>query len=572
MYSPVKQLAAATATVILAAGLGIGCDDSRSADKSVRAKLDAAFAETAKGEEARPAAIQLQEEAVAIDQASPEGKAQAREALARSFEESAGHLSSEVTDNQRRMARLIYEIGELGNQIQAGNTKAASYRLAEPSDERQIIAVRIAEAQGGADKPIWFPAENAHIATLAASKQLISQLQGEIAKRQQQIKQLSEQRAGVLQQAEQLRSKSEQLRGRQAVDAFRQASTARKQAADLATQIAVIEAEITPLQRDLAVAQVQADAAQEAIGVYQKQLAAIEQGWKQIQQQVEQQAAISASIVGAGAAQTQPNVEDGPQASAAVARTMSEKAARLSAMAEENRALFAEAEQKLQNAVKHYEDAAASAEQLARDVRQQSADLDRSSPTKIAYDMLLNVIHPSVYRLGAANANQSLAMLHASRLISLSDRQRLRTALEPVLSAAGLEIPKPLADVQVEQELKASAEEAAAKFQAAEELYTTVTSEAPSDPLKQAGHVGRIFSLYGQLLIARATGNAAQEKEMLARAVEARNAAEENKAMLPALPVELVVMPPTTAPTAAPATKPVAPAPAAPAGPTARAK
>jgi hypothetical protein len=78
------------------------------------------------------------------------------------------------------------------------------------------------------------------------------------------------------------------------------------------------------------------------------------------------------------------------------------------------------------------------------------------------------------------------------------------------------------------------------------------------------------------LLVARATGDKAAEKTLLDESNAAVKLAEENKAMLPALPVELVMLPvekPTTGPaTRGAATGPAprgaarpAPAPAAPA-------
>src|SRR5688500_14692463 len=105
MRTPVKQLAAATASVALA--LLVGCDDARSSDKDVRAKLNEAFGERAKGDDARQAALKLEEEAVAIGTASPEGKAQAREALARSFHDEAARLAGQVTDNQDRKSTRL---------------------------------------------------------------------------------------------------------------------------------------------------------------------------------------------------------------------------------------------------------------------------------------------------------------------------------------------------------------------------------------------------------------------------------------------------------------------------------
>ena len=65
-----------------------------------------------------------------------------------------------------------------------GGTLIDGYRKGDPKTARAALDQKIAEAQGGPDKPAWFTFDKSQIPTLAASTQNISKLQGEIAQKQ----------------------------------------------------------------------------------------------------------------------------------------------------------------------------------------------------------------------------------------------------------------------------------------------------------------------------------------------------------------------------------------------------
>jgi hypothetical protein len=162
-------------------------------------------------------------------------------------------------------------------------------------------------------------------------------------------------------------------------------------------------------------------------------------------------------------------------------------------------------------------------------------------------------INPAAYKLG--QANQLRATVNASRAISLLAQQRMMDTLQPILAAAKLEMPQSLDPEALPAEVQRTMEKANAMYDAAAELYLEVT-EAPQEiSAKNAARIGRIFALYGKVMLARATDKPEEAQQFLAEATAARDVALENKAVLPAMPVELIVVPttqPATAPTTAP--------------------
>jgi hypothetical protein len=170
-------------------------------------------------------------------------------------------------------------------------------------------------------------------------------------------------------------------------------------------------------------------------------------------------------------------------------------------------------------------------------------------------------VNPAIYKLGQAEAQQLRATAHASQAISLIGQQRMMQTLQPILAEAKLDMPQALTGLQVDAELERTKSSAAATYDEALKQYEEVSTSAPEGSTKQAASVGRIFANYGKVLLARATGDTEGAAAALAGAKEAQKYALENKSVLPAMPVELVIIPtsqPATAPTTGPATAPAA--------------
>ncbi|HEV2294999.1 MAG TPA: hypothetical protein VGR35_14185 [Tepidisphaeraceae bacterium] len=547
MRAPVKQLAILSAAVATWAGV-LGCDDNLRNDKQVRSAIVEARAANANGEYAD--ALQKLTEAAGNTGASPAASAQAKAVLGAAEMAEAQRLMQTVDVNNRDIARLVHEISLLGASIANSNLKMERYRGFEPTVARQDAKQKIEQVQGGGEDKSWIAAENASIPTLAVVKQIVSRLQGEIAKRQEELKQLQQKRVAAAAEADKHWEAAENAKGQQRVDLVKQAAAAAKQAADLATEIELVQAAIVPLERDLAVAQAQQAAAADAVESFKRQMESIDSGWEAIEQQVATQAQIAASVLGAANASA-PVGDNGP----AIANTINEKAAQLQQLVQSTIATFNEADQRLDNAITHYGAAAEAAASFAREAQQKREGFDRTSPYYKAFDELMLIINPAEYKLGQAEANQLRATVNTSHAISLIGQQRMMDTLQPILTDVKLELPQSLNPQALPAEVQRTMEKANGTYDEAANLYLEV-SQAPQDTsAKIAAHIGRIFALYGQVMLARAAGNPQEAQQFLAEAMAARDTALEHKAVLPAMPVELIVIPttqPATAPTTAP--------------------
>jgi chromosome segregation ATPase len=547
MRAPVKHVAILAAAVSTWAGV-VGCDDQLGNDKQVRRAIVESREAASKGDTGRADALKKLQEAADNKGASPAASAQANAVLAAAEVAEAGRLMKTVDEANREIGRLVYEIGILGQQIANSNQKIAGYRASAPTAAQEDAKKKLDAVQGGGDKAVWIEAANANVPTLAAVKQDVSRLQGEIAKKQDQIKQLEQQRQAAVAEADKNRQASENEKGNKSVETFKIAAAAQKKADDIGTQIDVVQASIIPLQRDLAVAESHQAAAAQAIESLNKQIETINGGWKGTEQQIATQAQIAANLVGAagGAA----------PAEGAAANTINDKAQLLSQKVLEAQAAFNEADSRLDNAIKHYGDAASAAQKLASEVNTKRQGVERNSPYYKAFDDLMATVNAGIYKLGQAEAQQLRATAHASQAISLIGQQRMMQTLQPILAEAKLEMPQALTGLQVDAELERTKSSAAATYDEALKQYEEVSTSAPDGSTKQAASVGRIFANYGKVLLARATGDTEGAAAALAGAKQAQKYALENKSVLPAMPVELVIIPtsqPATAPTTAPA-------------------
>src|SRR4051794_28822392 len=125
MRTPVKRLAmvvlsAATAAVVL------GCDDSHSADRRVRETLQQVRLKRLEGADGMKDAQALLDKAAQEATASAPTRAHAKGLLARAEMDAAqqtiNDTSAGIDAKTRDIARLIFEINQLGDQIKASNT------------------------------------------------------------------------------------------------------------------------------------------------------------------------------------------------------------------------------------------------------------------------------------------------------------------------------------------------------------------------------------------------------------------------------------------------------------------
>jgi hypothetical protein len=562
---------ATIATVALACGaVMVGCDDARKADKTVQKAVDDARVARLKGAEGIEEAKNLLSKAAGeIGDAGPATKAHAKAVLAHAELEAARARISDPTNgiNQgnREIARLLWEIAQLGRQVQTSNNLAAAYKNFEPKEAIAASQQMVQAAQGG-NAPNWIGDGPAAIPTLAAAQQTAQQLADQITQQQQKIQQLQQKQQQLAQQAEQLARQSEQQQGQPGLETFKQASALRKQSADVQNQIEVEQSNLARLQQDHAVAQARQEALAAAIEQFKKLADQINQGWQGVSKQAMTQQQLAAQILNGGGAGQNKNA------------SIAAKAQQYAKQADETKKAYDDAEQALGDAVKHFEEAASAASSLGSSLSTSSANLPSDNEMKHAMDTLKNAYNPNGFKLSQADATLALAELQASRTAALAERQQVVAQLGPALKAAGLSLPKELDDAKLADELNAAAKQANENFDAAKELYQTVAEGGGvSDAVKNAGKAGQIYSLYGKSLLARATGNAKVGDDLLKQAKDQRDLVlQESKGALNALPAELVTItagattaPSATAPAAAPAATPAAAPAATPAAPAA---
>jgi hypothetical protein len=541
-----------------AAGLGIvqGCGQG-SADQQVRMQLDDARVKAAEGTtESLEQARKIAESASVQNDLSDVTKTQAEAALGQIHMDAAMQRIAEFDQKQLAASRLALDIAELGRQIGLSNVLVEGYQLLDPARVRTDIAQKIADAQGGPDKPTWVaPQGKSSVPTLAALQQQISQTEGQIAQKQSQIQQLQQQRQQTLEQADQFARQSESAKGQQSVDLYKQASDARRKASDTATQIDVITASILPLQKDLSISQGQQQILQSYIKDLQDQQQTLDTGWQAIQQQIAAQLALAKQIATvdamAAGATTMPVAASEPalQASAspelqAPGKSIVTKVKALADLSKQIEDLGKAAADDLDNAAKAFDQAFTTANKADAALRTLAQSPNRAyEASRPAFQLQQQAIWPQQYRLAQARALRILGSLEAARAANLAIRVKLRDMVSQAMVTAKLAAPAELGSAELNKQLQDALGAADEAFKTADERLTDVIDNSAQGDLardaQKAARVAQIFVRYGQSQLALIAGNAQQAQAAEEKAREAVKLAVDNEAALPALPASL---------------------------------
>ena len=548
-----QQRLALSGAAAAAAGMLIGlagCDDPHQADRRVRDSINEARVERAKGtqEGAQKADAKLQEAAKEAN-AGAATQTHAKAMLAQAQYDAAiadiSHPTEGVDATNRDIIRLIREINQLGQQITASNSLVRVYRQMEPKEARSAVQQRILEATGDASKPAWIGQGDAAVPTLTAVQQQVEQQQAAVDKQQELIKSLQAKQEQVTAQGAQAASQSDAAPGRAGFDLFKQAVGLRKQAADIANQVDVEQSKLAQLAHNLKLAQARQQAVTTAIQQFQEQGKNIEAGWEGVKKQADQQQQLAKTIVQGGGDNKSAN-------------SIADKAKVLADQIKANQTKFEAAQTNLNSAIENYQAAVSAANKLRSELSTRENALPSGNQQKVALHTMGEVFHPGTFELGQATAQLALANLQVARAQTLNERARLVDALSKTLSEAGLTLPAGLNDPALPGQIKETTAEANKNYTAAMELFSTASDGGGGDAVKKGAQSGKIYALYGQALLARASG--ADAKEQLAAAQSARDVVlTDSPGGLSALPAELVP-PPSTQPAHAPAATATAPA------------
>jgi hypothetical protein len=529
---------------VAAALVAAGCDTpANTADKAARE--DIAQSRIALATTADPAlgARQAQQllDAAAGNAVGATTKVQAKALLGQLLLREARDLSWQIDRLDRDVQRLCTEITELSGQVRIGAQLAEGYKQFDPAPTIAALEQRVVEARGGADRAVWFESEGAQFASLSALAQEISRLEGEIAARQEEIRNLESQRVSALASAEDAAKEAEQFSGRSGVAAFTRSSNARRQASDLATQIEGLNAALEPLRTRLQIASAQRDIVSAAAKQLEDQTESLKAGWAQLQKSAQAQSELARRIVSESApAMTLPTVE-GVQVFPAA--SIAEKAARLDAIIKQSDELRARAASALTDARKHLEDAAQSA--LSERGAIQTLEGERPGAPEgqgYAWKIARNALSPGLYQLEQAEASRQLAELHSRHAAVLEARLHAAQAAQASLPAAGATVPPELTNGTVEK-MQTALKEADAAFKAADELLETVrTGSAQLDADRaaaSAARVSRIFGLYRWSILSADLGDNDAARAHMDNARNLVADAIASNVRLPPLPPEL---------------------------------
>jgi hypothetical protein len=549
----------------LTGGCGAASADAQAQDDVAKARVAAA-----RGDEGVAQAVQILQDAAKQTDTSDTVSAQTKAALGEAQYNAAMGALQTVDANAVKAARLTLEIGSLARQLSVGGALIDGYRKSDPKPVRASIDQKIAEAQGGPDKPAWFTSDKSQIPTLSAVTQNISRLQGTITQMQGQIKQLDDQRNALLIQADEAAKASAKQTGQQAVDSYKKSSDLRKQAADLATQTETLKARIVPMEKDLAVAQGQQAVLNNAIAEFKKQADLLDQHWKTVQTQIAAQQELAKQIA-SGAGASAPSTQ-GAEGSETAGKSIAEKAAALKQLVSDSDKLRDAAIDNLTAASSSFDQAFTTAQTARTQLGQMAQNEAIKLNSEASFKAQMDATNPMFYKLRRAAAEQAIGDALVKHAAGLTSRVNVSELLAAAVAATGVEAPKELLDTNLPKQQREAVERADAAYTAAEGLLLDIidsarqTTELEKQTVK-AAQIAQIFARWGHMQTALLAGNVDKAREFEQHAEESvKAAAQIEGARLPLLPGNLAAaLPGPAAPSTQPSTAPSDTTPAAPA-------
>lgn len=545
----------AAALALAVAGV-VGCDPVASSNKDVISKINDGVAKLGKANGYKPVDAVTAAHATLVSAASDKNAYAGFQAIAAasvaSLDQGVGHVSAAPFYASIGAARqTLIQLRQLAAQIAITNDMAAGSKDADPKAVQAKVSGAIAAMQGSAQAATW-GGDAAKLPTLAAAKQEISRLQGEIAQDQQRAADLTKQRSDAIATSEAQLKHADSLKGDQAVRAFADGSESRRKADDLSIQIDLQQDKLARDQGDLAIQQGQETAVNAGIALLQGHAKQIDAGWTDAQQRAASQTKIAAAAVsGDDADKTSQSIK---ALSAKLAQQLTEvqqaRAAAVDQLAEADK-YYATAQQQSQTLIKTF------AEKI-------------NSPSKESktYASLKQTVQPQQYTLQMGVVRRDAATMIAAEAALLAEASATKTEVGKILGDAGQTMPAELAGLDP---LVAStlASDADTRLGESADMLTNVESGDTPPALKNSAKVAHLITLADRIQLAglkTALGDTAAKATAdgyLTDATALKGDIIAAGLRLPPLPGDLGT-PPSAAPIDAPST-PAAPAPGTPA-------
>lgn len=568
MFAPMKRLAALSLAVV--GVCVVGCDEAAEANKNVLDKMATANAKIAKLPSLQPitykegtrAETDLQavrtelSSAVGEKGASPVLTALAASSLGSVDLNAAIYARAELVNVEQKIRRELALMRQSVQQIALTNTLATGYRAANPSAAIANTTTQVASMQGNANLGLWGPGADPQIVpnlqsektlpTLAAVKQEISRLDGEITKKQQEVKDLTTQQNEAFAASETALQKADTQRGDEAVKTYTEAAQAKRKGEDLKTQIDLVNDAIGRLQADLAVQKTQESTLGVAIAGLQEQAKRLSAGWDEQQKRADAQTAIAKDILDG----------DKDLTIAKRGKTIATLVADAKTRREDLMALLDEAEKYFDNASK---DAGTFSTSLTELTNSQSANA-------ASYKGLRDIIHAQRHKLQKGVVQRELGAIKASEAAVAADFENTKKLLQEAVTPASLQSPSEFDGIDIGS-AKDLISDADTRLSTAVTTLTEVETGDSGDPKKgvqNSAKVARLIALVGRIQLAELKAappvNEAAAGDLEAIRTDALSVKKEiidSGLKLPPLPGEWGETPP-----------PTAPAPAAPEGST----
>jgi hypothetical protein len=513
-----------------------GCDNGQNeADKQTRADLTEAQQKTSEGDTVTANAKLTS--AAGNAAASAGLRASAKASLAQAEFEAGQNIVAKIDMMERDLSRVAFEIGQLANQIRISSAEVTSSREYDPKPAKDAINSAIADAQGGPDKPAWFTQGNAVLPTLTAANDQVVKLQADLSQKQDQVKNLTQQRGVLLDQAEQATAQVDQLKGNQALDVFKRASDLRRQAGEISVQIDTLQNDIATVQDNLSVAQAQQAAASDAVTQLKDQIATLDKTWAEVDAKAADHQKLAADILGGASASA--------AAGSSAGGSITQKAAEWSRLTKEIRDMRNDAEAKLGDAARSFDDARKAADELRKDLSDQITDPKNTGRPEIAaWENARLAMDPAQFRLQFATAQRALGELHLSEATSAGIRASVVASLQSALEGTSLRVPPELLAGDLSTERSNALKSAdAALHESDDSLENIINGRSDIKNIATTAKIARALTLYDWSQVSRQMGNPADAKAHLTAATEARNSAAEDNAIIPAMPAELGPIP-----------------------------
>lgn len=493
-FAPLKRAAIHTMAV---AGVMLvsGCDDLASADKTVETKVEQASVAFDKIDalslrsdlEPAKAALEVAISAASEKSASPVWRATAAGVAADMSSQLANVLRSRISDSEQKIRSALADLRVLSQQVAVTNFLSAGYRGSDPKVEIAKVELLIKDIQGAGDKATWSPPKSddassatATLPTLTALKQQISQLEGDIASRKEQINTLTKERSDALTLAETKIAASEKAKGNESVALFTEGAQARQKAEEVALKIDLTQDQLSRLQADLDIAKGLEESNNKGIAQLQEQLAAMQAGWTDAQDRVAAQKKVAESILNGG-----DNV------TISIANRATDLAKLMVTIGEQRR----EANQELERASKYYKDAVSAARDVGTDKRVTSPP-----PGNKRFKDLKEMVHPGRYNLPLGGVYRSQGVLAADEAALAGEIANVRALVQTALQGAELSVPTDLPSIETKQ-ITTLVETASEKLRESNDLLISVSEGDTPKPVAEASKPSRLITLYRMIAL-----------------------------------------------------------------------